>query len=519
LVIVGAGTNVKPTRVAVPPGVVTLTLPEVPAATTAVMLVAETTLNEVAAVPPKLTAVAPVKLVPVMVTVAPIAALIGLNDVTVGAVGVPMNVNPARVAVPPGVVTLTLPEVPAATTAVMLVAETTLNDVAAVPPKLTAVAPVKLVPVIVTVAPIAALVGVKELIVGAGTNVNPTRVTMPPGVVTLTLPEVPAATTAVILVAETTLNDVAAVPPKLTAVAPVKLVPVIVTVAPIAALVGVKLVIVGAGTNVNPTRVAAPPGVVTLTLPEVPDATTAVMLVAETTLNDVAAVPPKLTAVAPVKLVPVIVTVAPIAALVGVKEVIVGAGTNVNPTRVAVPPGVVTLTLPEVPDATTAVTLVAETTLNEVAAVPPKLTAVAPVKLVPVIVTVAPIAALVGVKLVIVGAGTNVKPTRVAVPPGVVTLTLPEVPDATTAVMLAAETTLNDVAAVPPKLTAVAPVKFVPVIVTVAPTAPEVGVKLVIVGTGTNKTVLRNTETVLLIRFATARSALPSPSRSPMETE
>jgi len=317
---------------------------------------------------------------------------------------------------------------------------------------------------------------------------------------------------------------VATVPLNLTmllAAVVLKLVPVIVTGVATGPDAGLKFVMVGeeAAANVNPARVAVPPGVVTLTLPEVPDATTAVILVAETTLNEVAAVPPKLTAVAPVKLVPVIVTVAPIAALVGVKEVIVGAGTNVNPTCVAVPPGVVTLTLPEVPAATTAVMLVAETTLNDVAAVPPKLTAVAPVKLVPVIVTVAPIAALVGVKEVIVGAGTKVNPTRVAVPPGVVTLTLPEVPAATTAVMLVAETTLNDVAAVPPKLTAVAPVKLVPVMVTVAPTAPEVGVKLVIVGTRANKTVLRNIETVALLKFATARSALPSPSRSPMETE
>ena len=66
-----------------------------------------------------------------------------------------------------------------------------------------------------------------------------------------------------------------------------------------------------------------PPGVVTLTLPEVPDATTAVMLVAETTLNDVAAVPPKLTAVAPVKLVPVMITLVPIGPLVGEKVVMV----------------------------------------------------------------------------------------------------------------------------------------------------------------------------------------------------
>jgi hypothetical protein len=41
----------------------------------------------VAAVPPKLTDVAPVKLVPVMVTVSPDLAEVGVNDVMVGAVG------------------------------------------------------------------------------------------------------------------------------------------------------------------------------------------------------------------------------------------------------------------------------------------------------------------------------------------------------------------------------------------------------------------------------------------------
>jgi hypothetical protein len=76
-------------------------------------------------------------------------------------------VNPASTAVPPGVVTLTSPEAPRAeTTAVMLVAETTLKEVAAAPPKLTAVALVKFVPVKVTVAPLAAIVGVNEVIVG-----------------------------------------------------------------------------------------------------------------------------------------------------------------------------------------------------------------------------------------------------------------------------------------------------------------------------------------------------------------
>ena len=64
--------------------VVTLTLPVAPVPTTAVMLVALTTVNEVAAIPPKLTAVAPVKFVPVIVTVCPVPAEIGLNDAIVG---------------------------------------------------------------------------------------------------------------------------------------------------------------------------------------------------------------------------------------------------------------------------------------------------------------------------------------------------------------------------------------------------------------------------------------------------
>ena len=75
-------------------------------------------------------------------------------------------------------------------------------------------------------------VGVKEVIAGAvvaDINENPTLLAMPFDVVTLTLPVAPAPTTAVILVALTTVNEVATVPPKLTAVAPVKFVPVMLT--------------------------------------------------------------------------------------------------------------------------------------------------------------------------------------------------------------------------------------------------------------------------------------------------
>ena len=72
----------------VPPGVVTKTLavPTLPAGVVAVMDVALTTTTLVAAVPPMVTLVAPVKLVPVIVTAAPPTngPLAGLMDVTVG---------------------------------------------------------------------------------------------------------------------------------------------------------------------------------------------------------------------------------------------------------------------------------------------------------------------------------------------------------------------------------------------------------------------------------------------------
>ena len=154
---------------------------------------------------------------------------VGVNDVIVGAGAATVNVNPVLLAMPFDVVTLTLPVVPAPTIAVILVALTTVKELAAVPPKLTAVAPVKFVPVIVTVCPVPAEVGLKDVIVGGGKYVKPARVPVPDAVVTETEPDAPAPTVALMLVALTTVNVVAAVPPKLTAVSPVKFVPVIFT--------------------------------------------------------------------------------------------------------------------------------------------------------------------------------------------------------------------------------------------------------------------------------------------------
>ena len=71
-----------------PPAVVTRTLivPAERAGEVAVMLVAELTVKFVAAVPPKETAVAPVKPVPVSVTAVPpaVGPVVGLRPVTAG---------------------------------------------------------------------------------------------------------------------------------------------------------------------------------------------------------------------------------------------------------------------------------------------------------------------------------------------------------------------------------------------------------------------------------------------------
>ena len=68
--------------------------------------------------------------------------------------------------------TLLAPAVPAGVTAVTLVAETTTTLVAATPPTVTLLAPVRFVPVIVIAVPprVEPLVGVTDVIVGAGTT-------------------------------------------------------------------------------------------------------------------------------------------------------------------------------------------------------------------------------------------------------------------------------------------------------------------------------------------------------------
>ena len=143
------------------------------------------------------------------------------------------------------VVTDKVPELPVPTIAVILVEDPTVKELAEIPPKLTLVVPVKLVPVIVTTVPLFPLVGVKELMIGGLPKVNPSLLPVPFTVATATFPVVPVPTTAVIPLAESTTKDFAAVPPQLTEVVPVKLDPLMVTIVPLVPPIGVKDVTMG----------------------------------------------------------------------------------------------------------------------------------------------------------------------------------------------------------------------------------------------------------------------------------
>jgi hypothetical protein len=153
-------------------------------------------------------------------------------------------------------------------------------------------------------------------------------------------------------------------------------------------------------------------------------------------------------------------------------------------------PPTVTTMLPVVAPVGTGTTILVADQLVGVAAAPLNVTVLAPCvapKFVPVSVTDVPTGPLVGALLVKAGGTTTVNERPLLTPPSTVTTTLPEVdPVGTGTTMLVADQ-LVGVAAVPLKVTVLAP--FVapnplPAIVTGVPTAPAAGVRLVRVGGG-----------------------------------
>ena len=113
--------------VPVPPGVVTAIGPPVaPVGTVQVIWLYEVTVKT-AGVPLKVTAVAPVKALPVIVTVVPVLPELGLKAETVGITPNVAGLDP----LPAGVATLMVPvSAPEGTVAVMVESETTVNAAA-----------------------------------------------------------------------------------------------------------------------------------------------------------------------------------------------------------------------------------------------------------------------------------------------------------------------------------------------------------------------------------------------------
>lgn len=186
---------------------------------------------------------------------------------------------------------------------------------------------------------------------------------------------------------------------------------------------------------------------------------------------------------------PVIVTAAPTAPVVTERLVRLGAGTTVKGKPLLFTPLANTTTLPVVALFGTVTFIVVAFQVVTGAPVPLKLTVPDPCvdpKLVPVIVTAALTAPVVMDRLVILGAETTVKLLPLLATPETVTTTLPVVaPDGTVTVILVVLQYVAMAAVVPLNLTVLVPCgepKFVPVIVTVAPTAPLVGDRLDMVG-------------------------------------
>jgi len=192
-------------------------------------------------------------------------------------------------------------------------------------------------------------------------------------------------------------------------------------------------------------------------------------------------VPLKLTFVAPARPVPVIVTEAPIAPFFGARFVIFGVTVKFAAV-VMEPPDVVTVIGPVVAAFGTVVTIDVAVLLLITAAVPLKETAGA-ANPVPLMVTLVPAGPLAGEKPEIVGTWTTVKVDGlVATPPGVVTETNPVVAAAGTIAVIANAVSPVIVAAAPLNVTDVAPLRFVPEIVTAVPVGPVAGARPVIVG-------------------------------------
>jgi hypothetical protein len=479
------------------PETVTKTLPDAAPFGTATTMLVELQLVAVAFVPSNDTVLVPwlePKFVPVTVTGVPKVPDVGDRLEIAGGCNT-LNIVPL-LCTPPAVTT-TLPVVAPLGTVTTMRHAPQLVTFAVVPLKATVLVPCvapKFVPVILTVVPTAPEDGDKSVTLGVIGTVKATRLLLPPFVWTSTLPVVAAAGTGTTICVALQLVGVATAPLKVIVLEPwlePKFKPVIVTAVPAEPVVGDMLLMFGGSRTVNAVPLLSTPLANTTTLPLLaPDGTGTTMDVALQLVGD-PSVPLKVTAPLPwvlPKLLPLIVTDSPTGPEVDDKLVMLGVPTTVKLFPLLFTPLACTTTFPVVAPEGTVVAMLVALQLVAVAPVPLKLTVLLPwvdPKLLPAIVTDAPTAPEVGDKLLMLGAETTVKDSPLLDLLDTVTTTFPVVaPLGTVATMLVA-LQLVAVAVLPLNLTVLDPwldPKFVPVIVTEAPTAPEVGERLVMVG-------------------------------------
>src|SRR5438445_137737 len=265
--------------------------------------------KEDASTPLNFTEVVPIKPLPLIYTCVPGVPEVGVNDVIIGRTVKLVALD----AVPDGVVTDTLPvNAVADTVAVIEVSESTEKVEAACPLNFTEVAPVRPLPLIVTVVPVVPESGVKDAIFGKTVN-DDVLVAVPACVVTDIGPLVAVTgTVALMEFRDVIVKEDASTPLNFTEVVPIKPLPLIYICVPGVPEVGVNDVIIGRTVKLVALD-AVPDGVVTDTLPvnAVAD-TVAVIEVSESTEKVEAACPLNFTEVAPVRPLPLIVTVVPV---------------------------------------------------------------------------------------------------------------------------------------------------------------------------------------------------------------
>jgi len=218
------------------------------------------------------------------------------------------------------------------------------------------------------------------------------------------------------------------------------------------------------------------------------------------------------------------VTDAPTAPDVGDKLEILGVARTVKLTPFVFTPLALTTTFPVVAPVGTFVTMLVALQLVIVAVVPLNLTVPLPCvdpKFDPEIVTAAPTAPEVGDKLLMLGVGSTVKLFPLLAVPETVTTTFPVVaPLGTVATMLFALQFVT-LAVVPLNLTVLLPCvepKPEPAMVTEAPTAPEVGDRLVIDGAAARTWTLasrRRKENRAILRSFRLSGDMSQPSNAP----